>query len=202
LLNLPAILIRALALLIGYVFGLLQTAFYVGKIIYKKDIREFGSKNSGATNAIRVFGWKPGLAVFIIDILKSVAAYFFCYYVFKNPLAGIYGGLGVIIGHDFPVTLRFKGGKGSASGIGLMLSANPALAVVSLLLGFAAVFFTRYISLASMLIASSFFVLNVIFDASFEVCAAFFAVAALSVYMHRANVKRLINKEENKLSFK
>jgi glycerol-3-phosphate acyltransferase PlsY len=174
----------------------------MGKIVYKKDIREFGSKNSGATNAIRVFGWKPGLVVFAFDILKSVAAYFLCVYIFKNALAGIYGGFGVIIGHDFPVTLGFKGGKGSAAGIGLILSANPLLALISLLIGFAAVSLTRYISLASMLIAFSFFVLNLIFGSETEVCAAFLAVAALSVFMHRTNVKRLINKEENKISFK
>jgi glycerol-3-phosphate acyltransferase PlsY len=193
---------RVASLLIGYVFGLIQTAFYVGKVIYKKDIREFGSKNSGATNAIRVFGWKPGLIVFIIDILKSVAAYFLCFFIFKDPLAGIYGGFGVIIGHDFPVTLGFKGGKGSASGIGLILSANPALALISLLIGLATVLTTKYISLASMFIAVSFFILNVVSGASLEVCAVFFAVAALSVYMHRTNVKRLLNKEENKISFK
>ena len=193
---------RIYALLTGYVFGLLQTAFYVGKIIYKKDIREFGSKNSGATNAIRVFGWKPGLIVFIIDILKSVAAYFLCSYIFNNPLAGIYGGLGVIIGHDFPATLAFKGGKGSASGIGLILSANPPLALISLLIGFVAVYATRYISLASMLIAVSFFVLNLAAGAPYENCALFLALAALSVFMHRTNIKRLINKEESKISFK
>lgn len=107
---------RIICLVIGYVFGLFQTAFIYGKA-HGIDIRQHGSGNAGTTNALRVLGKKAGLIVFLGDVLKTVLAMVICRLLFRNsapqmlPLLSLYAGAGAILGHNFPFYMKFKGGK-------------------------------------------------------------------------------------------
>ena len=121
---------RILCLVVGYLFGLFQTAYFYGKL-HGIDIREHGSGNAGTTNTLRVLGTKAGVIVLVGDILKCMIAIFLCRYVFSasHPdmvyLLQMYTAAGVILGHNFPFYMHFKGGKGIAATAGLILSFHP-----------------------------------------------------------------------------
>ena len=128
---------RVISVVIGYAFGIIQSAFLIGKLTKGVDIRKFGSGNLGSTNALRVLGKKAGLITILCDISKSMLAFILCTLLFKDMIFGMYACLGVILGHNFPFYLKFKGGKGVASMIGMMFCVSyydPMTAV------FAAVF--------------------------------------------------------------
>jgi len=199
---------------IGYLIGCFQTAYFIGKTFFKIDIREHGSKNSGSTNAARVLGKKAGLIVFFCDIFKAILAYVICSAIFNGNgvfynafgefgnLPGLYAGVGVILGHNFPVFLKFKGGKGSASGIGLILAFDFRITLLCAVGGIAVVYFTKYVSLASMVITLFLVIGTFIFNFSSEVKMITIFLLLLSVFQHRENIKRLLKGEENKFKFK
>ena len=114
---------RLICLAVGYVCGLFQTGYLVGKMNHI-DIRKEGSGNSGTTNALRVLGWKAGIFTFLGDVLKCVAAYFIVRFMYRGsdclPLLVMYAGAGVTLGHNFPFYMNFKGGKGIAVMAGLV----------------------------------------------------------------------------------
>ena len=186
---------RLYCFLIGYIFGCFQTAYVLGKIFKKPDIRKYGSGNLGATNANRVLGFKFGLAVFILDILKAVLGYLFAKYFFTSDLAGILSGLGVILGHDFPVFLNFKGGKGIACLIGLILIFDWRLAFVCYFVGLITILISRKISVGSLLLALS---VPIVFfrKSNLEILILFVGIMILSFWQHRKNILRIIKKEE------
>ena len=187
---------RIYSLLIGYIFGCFQTSYFLGQL-KKIDIRNYGSKSAGTTNANRVLGKKIAAIVFFADIAKSVLAYIFCSYLFKNNLAGIWSGLGVILGHDFPFFLNFKGGKGIASTIGLVLIFNFKLAAISYLIGIITLIFFRKVSLASLTFVCS--IPFIFMKSNYETLAIFIAITILDIWQHRQNIKRLIQKSEPNL---
>lgn len=186
---------RLYCLLIGYIFGCFQTAYVLSKIFKKPDIRKYGSGNLGATNANRVLGFKFGLAVFILDILKAVLGYLLARHFFKSNLAGIWSGLGVIIGHDFPAFLNFKGGKGIACLVGLILIFNCRLAIICYLLAITAILVSHKISVGSLLLALS---IPIVFfkKGNSEILILFIGIMVLSFWQHRKNILRIIKKEE------
>lgn len=202
---------RLICLAIGYAIGCIQTAFIVGKLMGKIDIRDFGSGNAGTTNVTRVLGAKAGAIVFICDILKGVIGYLICSLIFKGSgtffggdsiLPGVYAGVGVILGHDFPFYLKFKGGKGIASTLGFILCINPVVAAITYALGFVAVISTKYISMASLVMTLACPVIMIIRGLETEAVIIMFFVMALAYYQHKGNIKRLIKGEENKFSIK
>ena len=152
---------RLVCLVIGYVFGLLQTGYLVGKLNHI-DIRKEGSGNAGSTNAVRVMGWKAGLMTFAGDVLKCVLAIFLVRYLYRGseylPLLAMYAGMGATLGHNFPFYLKFKGGKGIAVLAGLVVSTNPAMVPIPLAAFLIAVIFSRYVSLGSLLASTLFFI--------------------------------------------
>jgi glycerol-3-phosphate acyltransferase PlsY len=185
----------------------------VGKLVGKIDIREYGSGNAGTTNIVRTLGTKYGLLVFTLDILKAVAAYLTCSLLFDgagtfiNPgqpfvQPGFYAALGTIIGHDFPFFMQFRGGKGSASGLGIILCVNLPIALITFATGIITVGVSRYISLASLLMSFIFFVLLLIFKYDAEAVFLAFILFALSAFQHRGNISRLIKGGERKFTFK
>lgn len=101
---------RLICLCIGYCIGCIETAYVVGRI-WQVDLRQHGSGNLGTTNALRVLGKKAGALVFIGDIMKSVIAFVICRAIFGSNLAGVYGSVGAVLGHNYPFYLNFKGGK-------------------------------------------------------------------------------------------
>ena len=148
---------RIACLIIGYVFGLFQSAFIYGKL-HGIDIREHGSGNAGTTNTLRVLGTKAGLIVLAGDIIKCILAIVLCGMLFgkSNPdeiyLLKLYAAAGAILGHNFPFYLHFKGGKGIAATAGLILAFHPYFIVVGVILFFGAFLITHYVSLGSLLV--------------------------------------------------
>ena len=206
---------RVICLLIGYVFGLFQTGYIVGKIKHI-DIRKQGSGNAGSTNAVRVMGWKAGAMTFAGDVLKCVLAVLLVRYLYRDTdmtlLLGMYAGFGATLGHKFPFYLKFKGGKGIAVLAGLVVSTGFLLVPVPLAAFLIAVIFTRYVSLGSLLAATIFFLEIVLFgvqgnlDLGAKYLPELYLIAgvimALAWIRHRENIKRLLAGEENRFGSK
>ncbi|WMI81503.1 glycerol-3-phosphate 1-O-acyltransferase PlsY [Anaerotignum sp. MB30-C6] len=198
---------RVFSLLIGYFIGCISMGFIVGKIT-KTDLRKKGSGNLGTTNALRVLGFRAGLATFVGDILKGVIAFFICRWLFpdNNLFAGIYGGVGAVLGHDFPFYLQFKGGKGIAATIGLVISLifvfSPILGLVTFGVGILGVVFTHYISVGSMVFSICIPLSALFLGMPTEGVALFTALAILAIWRHKENVKRLISGTENKFTLR
>ncbi len=197
---------KILCIVIGYAIGCIQTAYIVGRA-KGIDIRKHGSGNAGATNAIRVMGTKTGLIVFACDVLKAVLGYVVCYILFDgdslfSSLAGLYGGLGVILGHNFPFYLGFKGGKGIAACMGVVIVFNPLMAVIIFAVAFTNLYLTRYMSLSSIIGVILFPICVAVFGNPIESVFLAVFIALLGIYQHRANIKRLLNGTEKRFSFK
>lgn len=202
---------RLICLAIGYLFGLFQTGYIYG-MIHHVDIRKHGSGNAGTTNALRTLGWKAGAITFIGDCLKCVLAVVLVRLIFADSshveLLAIYAGLGAVLGHNFPFYLNFKGGKGIASTVGLILAVNPVMFLVVAIVFIAIVWFTQYVSLGSIVIMVLFVIQVVIYGQMdgfgltggelYEFYAIAIVLAALAIWRHRANIKRLATGTENK----
>jgi glycerol-3-phosphate acyltransferase PlsY len=205
---------RIASLLIGYLFGICQTAYVVGKM-NGIDIREHGSGNAGTTNALRVLGKKAGAIVFAGDFLKCFIAIHLVKIIFKSsgadilPLLGLYAATGCILGHNFPIQLNFRGGKGIACTAGLLAAFDIRIGLIALITFLAIVIVTRYVSLGSMVIVTEFALFIVIFGQmglyhmaqapviELYVLAAF--LAGMAIYRHRANIVRLLNGTESRI---
>lgn len=204
---------RLYCIIIGYIFGLFQTAFIYGKL-HGIDIREHGSGNAGTTNTLRVLGTKAGLIVLAGDIIKTILAIVICSALFgkANPqelyLLKLYAAAGAILGHNFPFYLKFKGGKGIAATAGLVLSFHPAFIPVGVILFFGAFLLTHYVSLGSLLVYAGIMIQMVVcgqlgvFHTSQGILIEMYIITALltimAYYKHRENIKRLIRGEERK----
>jgi len=186
--------------LIAYIIGNFCSAFVLGKIFKKEDVREKGSKNAGATNALRVFGRQIGLVAFILDVLKGMLAVYI-----GNRLLGYNGmliaGVFVVIGHNYPVFLGFRGGKGIAASIGVMLSWHWPTALVCIAIGVLVIVKFRYVSLGSITAAATVPIVGSLMNRPFnkEYFIATLILAIMAIIRHRSNIKRLINKEEFKI---
>ena len=213
---------RLICLAIGYVCGLFQTGYLVGRMSHV-DIRKKGSGNAGTTNALRVLGWKAGLMTFAGDVIKCVAAFLIVRFMYQGtdslPLLALYAGAGVTLGHHFPFYMNFKGGKGIAVMAGLVvvnsfwhLAESLLLIPVTLAFFLVPVIVTRYISVGSLAAYTAFLVEMIIigqmgwFEMEAARCYEFYVVlfllTALAWYRHRANIKRLLAGTENKFGSK
>ncbi|MCL2217727.1 MAG: glycerol-3-phosphate 1-O-acyltransferase PlsY [Defluviitaleaceae bacterium] len=199
---------RLIAVLIGYALGMIQTGYFVGKI-YGIDIRQHGSKNAGMTNVNRVLGVSPAAVVFVVDILKAVAAFIIATLIFSGGgsffasdyvLPGLWAGMGAILGHDFPFYMKFKGGKGISCTLGIILMLDWRAALIAYAVGFVLVLVFRYISLASLAITLLAPVLLWLFGYELEVVAIVAGLGALAWFLHRANIQRLLSGTENRFS--
>jgi glycerol-3-phosphate acyltransferase PlsY len=196
-------IVRIVSILIGYLFGCFQTAFIIGKLVRKTDIREHGSGNSGTTNAIRVFGWKMGAVTFFTDILKAVLAVLTVRAIYGEPVLGMYAAFGVVIGHVWPVFLKFRGGKGIASTVGGMLAVNPILGLIMVVIMAITVIITQYVSLGSILTVLAIPIYLIFFsNAGIDEIVLGSFITMITLYKHRANISRLLKGEENKLGHK
>ena len=208
---------RLFALLIGYAFGCFQTAYIVGKF-NGIDIREHGSGNAGTTNSYRVMGSKAAAIVFVGDFLKMVLSILLVRLLFESADGGnwllltLYTGLGVILGHDFPFYMHFKGGKGIASTAGLILMLDWRLVIIGLIVFFGLIFLTHLVSLASCTLILFLFVCSLILItgghiptgsmAVWEAIAVIAGICLLALFQHRSNIGRLIRGEEKKVILK
>ena len=199
--------------MIGYVFGLFQTAYLYGTL-HGIDIRNYGSGNAGTTNTLRTLGTKAGLIVLLGDIMKCILAIVLTNLLFRNShtdeiyLLKIYAAAGAILGHNFPFYLHFKGGKGIAATAGMILSFHPYLIPMGVLLFFGTFFTTHYVSLGSLLVYAGFMTELVVLGQlgifgmpqaalnEMYVVAGFLTVMAY--YKHKDNIKRLLDGTERK----
>lgn len=205
---------RLICLAIGYVCGLFQTSYIIGRTQHK-DIRKYGSGNAGTTNALRTFGKKAGALTLLGDCLKCVLAVWIVRLIFRErygeilPLLSLYGAAGCILGHNFPFYLNFKGGKGVAASVGFVLAFDVRIFLIGAVVFFGLFFATHYVSLCSISAYLTALVLVIIFgqmgsygmDTShtIELYAVMAALTALALYKHRANIARLLKGTESKI---
>lgn len=215
------ILYRILCLVLGYAFGLFQTAYIIGKI-HHIDIREYGSGNSGATNALRVLGKRAGLMVYVGDCMKCIIACLIARLVFNQIaydmtlLMVIYTGVGVVLGHIFPFYMGFKGGKGISAISGAIISLLDLRIILPCLVVFILVVaISRYVSLGSIVLMLQMWIMYIVFvlldpEKVYHLGSAYVlesvivlgCLAGLAIYKHKANIVRLIHGEESKLGQK
>lgn len=193
---------RVVGLIIGYLFGCIQTAFIIGKLKGKIDIRQYGSGSSGTTNAIRVMGWKWGILTFLGDVAKAVIAVLVSWLIFDDILAGFYGGIGAILGHNFPVFLKFKGGKGIASTLGVLLIVDYRIGLIAGTILAIGIFTTKFVSVGSILMSLSIPIQMIIFHPNWEYIILGSLITASALILHRDNIKRLLTGTENKIGHK
>ena len=187
-------------LIIGYACGCFQSAYIVSKLTAGIDIRQHGSGNAGTSNVQRVLGNRAGAIVFACDVLKAVLAYFICFFAFPSlPFAGLYGGIGVLLGHNFPVFLKFRGGKGIASSLGLFLCLDWRVAFCAYAVGLLLLAIFRYMSLTSLVIVALFPIGLIAAGAPWQEVLICFLAAAMAFVMHRGNIARIVNGTERKL---
>jgi glycerol-3-phosphate acyltransferase PlsY len=197
-------------LIFAYLIGSIPTSVWMGRSIFGIDVREHGSRNAGSTNAIRVLGWKTGLCVLVIDILKGWLAvnliYLTKYYI---PETGdfiefqLLLGIAAIIGHIFPVYVGFRGGKGVATLFGLVLAINPEPTLICSGVFVITLIITKYVSLSSMIAAFAFPVLVIFVFKTTTPSLVLFSliIAVLLLFTHQKNLERLLRKEERKVLF-
>lgn len=193
-----------LSIALGYIFGCFSTGYLLGKI-YKIDIRKYGSGNSGTTNALRTLGPKAGIITLLGDMLKAIIPMLlirlFIFPAVDNILLLIlYTGLGAVLGHNYPVWLKFKGGKGIAATAGVLVAFDPLIVPVGLPLFVLVVAITKYVSVGSLFVAVLFPIWVAIrhpSDLHMLILAIVFML--LAFIKHRSNIKRLLNGTENKI---
>lgn len=194
-----------ISILIGYILGSVPSAVWMGQSFHNTDVREHGSKNAGATNTFRVLGWKTGLIVLFLDMLKGYGALLISQRLFHlqpQDTVLVIAGTAAVIGHIFPVFAQFRGGKGIATlaGIGIALFPMSFLMVLAV---FIIVFsLSRFVSLSSILAALSLPFLSYFVEQNSQPQIIIFTVviAVLVPLTHHANIKRLLNGTEKKLT--
>lgn len=194
----PAFLISAG---LGYLFGSIPFGLVFTRLAGLGDIRKIGSGNIGATNVLRTGRKDLALLTLLFDVFKAGFIALLCQWIYQSQMAGLIAGVCAVLGHNYPIWLKFKGGKGVASTLGLMLAMTPVVGILTALtwLFFAVTF--RFSSLSALvaLFAAPFYALAF---ANSEVALCYAFLTLLSFYRHKENIKRLIRGEESKISFK
>ena len=194
-----------IVVLIGYLMGCLQWSYFLSKAIKKEDIRKLGGGNAGASNTVTVFGWKMGVAVALLDIVKAIISILIIKYLFKisyldNNMTYLYiNGTGVILGHNYPFFMNFKGGKGTASTVGMLFGIDYRIGIIGFLIILIVTIVTDYIALGTISLVS-FFVIATIYLNFGTVCLLLALFIALqSIYKHIPNIKKIISRNESGL---
>ena len=193
----------ALIIISCYLLGSIPFGYIVGKLFKKVDIREFGSGNIGATNALRILG--PLLASFVVigDIGKGIfSIYLVQYFNIDNLLILTIAGLAVICGHDWSLFLGFKGGKGIATTFGVVFALNPTISILALIIWGVVVITTRYVSLSSIFAVISIFIFTILFKQPYEYIIFSAIIMILGIFKHKENIERLKSKKERKIGEK
>lgn len=195
----------AVSLLIGYLLGSIPFALVIGKVFYKKDIRNYGSKNLGGGNAGRVLGKKAGLAVMTMDILKVSFAIFLCSFMKNKDVTMVLAGLAAAIGHCFPLFARFKGGKAVATMYGFLFGMavfgtyGLEIFFIPLIAFLIVLYLGKIIAIASICSAVVITVYIYFMGENITMFAALLIFTVLIIVRHRKNIERIMKKEENKI---
>lgn len=188
---------------IAYLLGSIPSALIVGKVGYKKDIREHGSGNLGATNAFRVLGKKAGIIVTLSDIFKGTIATLIPLIVgfyYDIEVSRLLVGVFAVLGHTYPIFAKFKGGKAVATSGGIILGVNPILFLAIFLTFILSLYFSKYVSLASMITGVVASILT-LFMKDWLLFTLILALTIFVFYRHRENIKRIRNKTEPKITW-
>ena len=188
-----------LTAILAYLIGSIPSGLILGKLFWHTDLREHGSHNIGATNAWRTLGKGPGIAVFIADSLKGQAGVALGIFLVGTPLAAVIGGLFAIIGHSFSLFLRFRGGKGVATSLGVLTMLMGNVTFIVFVVWFTIVYMTRYVSLGSVVADFLTPILAALYGYPMEYVLFTVIAAILVIVRHRENIKRLMNGTENKI---
>ncbi len=185
-----------LSLILSYLLGSVPTAYIFAKLLKGIDIRQYGSGNIGATNVFRVIGKLPGIIVLFLDILKGYIPVI----IFPGTqIQKIFIGLAAIAGHNWPIFLKFRGGKGVATSAGVVIGLIPKISLLALFIWIVSFLISGYVSLSSLIAALSFPILCLLFGFESEIVIFTSLLALLIVYKHRPNIKRLAMGEEKKI---
>jgi acyl phosphate:glycerol-3-phosphate acyltransferase len=192
-----------IAIIVSYLLGSISFSYLAGKMLRGIDIRQHGSGNAGATNTLRVLGKGPGITVFLLDIFKGVVAVWLGGWFAAGSLTlQILCGIAVIIGHNWPVFFNFKGGKGIATTIGVMLTLSFLPVVIAGVIAIASIVVTRYVSLGSLLFAALLPIFVLVFREPNAILLISLILAVFAFVRHRTNIVKLLNGKENKLGAK
>ncbi|HDG8304912.1 TPA: glycerol-3-phosphate 1-O-acyltransferase PlsY [Staphylococcus aureus] len=195
-------------LLLSYLIGAFPSGFVIGKLFFKKDIRQFGSGNTGATNSFRVLGRPAGFLVTFLDIFKGFITVFFPLWLpvhADGPIStfftnGLIVGLFAILGHVYPVYLKFQGGKAVATSAGVVLGVNPILLLILAIIFFIVLKIFKYVSLASI-VAAICCVIGSLIIQDYILLVVTFLVSIILIIRHRSNIARIFRGEEPKIKW-
>ncbi|HCZ5656556.1 glycerol-3-phosphate 1-O-acyltransferase PlsY [Staphylococcus aureus] len=195
-------------LLLSYLIGAFPSGFVIGKLFFKKDIRQFGSGNTGATNSFRVLGHPAGFLVTFLDIFKGFITVFFPLWLpvhADGPIStfftnGLIVGLFAILGHVYPVYLKFQGGKAVATSAGVVLGVNPILLLILAIIFFIVLKIFKYVSLASI-VAAICCVIGSLIIQDYILLVVSFLVSIILIIRHRSNIARIFRGEEPKIKW-
>lgn len=182
-----------------YLIGSLPNGLVIGKYLKGIDIREFGSKNIGATNVFRVLGPWPALLVLLTDMMKGIISVYLAQLFFVEPAAQLIAGIAAIAGHNWSIFLNFKGGRGVATGLGVISILVPKVTLVVFVVWALIVAFTRYVSLGSIVAAALLPIVMYIFQERMEFLFFGSFAAAFVILRHRPNIERLLKGQELKI---
>ncbi|MFH1542591.1 MAG: glycerol-3-phosphate 1-O-acyltransferase PlsY [bacterium] len=189
---------KSLIFLLAYLIGAIPFGFITAKV-FNVDIRQQGSGNIGATNVFRTLGPVPGVIVFALDLLKGTAAVYLAQQFFTDPWIIMLTGLAAIVGHMFPVFLKFKGGKGAATGLGVLLGIAPDIFLGAAIVSFLIIALTRYVSVGSMVTVPLVALALLLLDRPQPYVIVTGIVALLVIIRHTGNIKRLLKGTENRI---
>jgi len=188
----------AITLLVAYLLGSISFGIIVTKIVKGVDIRNYGSGSTGMTNVLRTVGKGPGALVFIGDAAKGMLAVLLGQY-YGGDVYAVIGGIAAMLGHAYPIFFGFKGGKGVATGFGIILALAPEVTAIAITIFLVTVFLSKYVSLGSLLGSLSVPINMYLFAKPLSLIIFGIAGASFVVYAHRANIKRLYQGTEYKV---
>ena len=184
---------------ISYLLGSIPNGLILGKAIWGVDLRQHGSKNIGATNAWRTIGKAGGISIFVLDFLKGAISAYLGLHLGGSELAGVLCGILAIAGHSWSVFLSFQGGKGVATGLGVIAALMPMVTLIVFAVWFAIVYFTGYVSLGSIVGAALVPILTLFFGLHTEFLILGLIAAVFIIYRHKSNIERLLKGTESKI---
>ncbi|SPN76247.1 glycerol-3-phosphate 1-O-acyltransferase PlsY [Brochothrix thermosphacta] len=187
-------------MLVAYLIGSFTAGLWIGKWFFKKDIREYGSHNLGATNSFRILGVKAGIVVMIIDVLKGTLATLLPVWL-HVPINPLLIGVFAVIGHIYPAYAKLRGGKAVATSAGILLGYSPSVFLVLMAVFVIVLVISRYVSLSSM-IAVVVGLIASIFLKDYVLIIVMAILTIFILYRHRANISRIKNGTESKIKFK
>ncbi|SJZ54196.1 glycerol-3-phosphate 1-O-acyltransferase PlsY [Selenihalanaerobacter shriftii] len=190
-------------ILISYLLGSIPFGLLLTRLVKGVDIREYGSGNIGATNAYRVMGFGMGVMVALFDISKGYISVQIAKQVFGADVAVILiiAGLAAVAGHNWPIFLKFNGGRGVATSVGILINLLPKTVLIVFFIWLIIVLTTRYVSLGSIVGAALIPILAILFNNPPIYVGLGLAIAVFVIFRHRPNIKRLLAGEENKIGW-